>query len=78
MLFILSKVFLQLVHVKVKAFSRYHHSTQFNTSTSISEKSLESLRIMKAAIKNKNKTLPDVKGKATKNHFVLYIETIFN
>lgn len=32
---------------------------------------------MKAGIKNKNKTLPDVKEKATKNDFVLYIESIF-
>lgn len=32
---------------------------------------------MKAGIKNKNKTLPDVQGKATKNHFVLYIEIIW-
>lgn len=33
---------------------------------------------MKAGIKTKNKTLPDVKEKATKNHFVLYIESIFS
>lgn len=32
---------------------------------------------MKAGIKNKNKTLPDVKGKTTKNHFVLYTESSF-
>lgn len=32
---------------------------------------------MKAGIKNKNKTFPDVQGKATKNHFVFYIESIW-
>lgn len=32
---------------------------------------------MKAGIKRKNKTLPDVQGKATKNHFVLYIENVW-
>lgn len=32
---------------------------------------------MKAGIKRKNKTVPDVQRKATKNHFVLYIESVW-
>lgn len=62
--------------MKVKAFGRYHHSIQLNNSTLISEKNscLKILRSTKIGIKNKNKTLADVQGKATKNHFVLYIE----